>query len=1362
MNDQHPIIQKLSDIRRAEATWLRVFSISLFAFIAITAIVAACVLDYAFRFESHVTRAMLLYCVIAIVGFAAIKLLWPSLFFKRKHVEIAKRIEILEPAKFGNRLSLATGFLIDPTSNGSLSLRNQVVDAAELDLKDRQFPTLLCTSSPKRAIAMLLAILVIVSGLFAVKPNESLFATQRFFQPLATNDWPSLNQLQFEELPQKIAAGELLDLIVTDQNSRLPARVFLQIDDGSSIRKREMRKVDQTMKYQIANASTSFKVRAVGGDGATDWMSITVIQPPEVSDISLTVSPPQYSGLPTGETSMFQKVWFGSEISIRGTSEKAFDMATVIFIKNDTRVPSKRSGSQFVFPSTGRLKMTDSLDFRIELADKEGIAGGKKQVFRIPVRKDEPPFANLKFDSPRELYSTDDQIDFEIVASDDMKIIAVEYIVTVDGKRILEKPMPVQAHVARTADRNDRIELNISETVRLSAFPELAEKSEFSVHIKVVDANGSVTESPAMTARIGTEQQIKNLQTRNKNQIFDLISEALNAQNDSLNLVQVSIEEIKRNESNSVASRLGRAVTQQQNVDDILYGSSGVIELSNRFNEQINDAEFGSELVELVVKVNSLRQKLDDSKNFLLDSVAETDPNARLSKLTSASTKQTEIVDILQSLVGMIGEEQQRQGYLADLTNLNNRERTIVKELQTIQAVMLRSNSINENQDSTLAENRVSVERILNEQIAINKRFAELAWSAKKAADSYNSTAMLKLYEKVKSVEVLGNTAAKRLQNSQIGLALSEIQAIIELLDRLLNQVPKPLTGSGLTKEQIGESKSQLSSLQSNQDEIAKQLSNWSKLSDAEKTMLLDAIENQRTNTQTFQEQYGQQLSETANQKLQQTSELLGDAKSDLKNNDVQAAKQKLDEASQNLKTVGEELDAKSDAAERNERNEQFRQFQQTFQNWLEIETGISKQLDQIGLDDSNNTNRIAILAEIITTQESLGRQFETLLPKDADFFVLQNQLTTLSAISRSLVEELKANNLTDANTSVQNLIKRLQQLASSKIESEPPTEDEQKPNSNKQQDTPPKSGIAISEFEVQLLRLLQEEILVETEAINQLKANSKGGRDAAKIKKRSLELSEKQGELISTINQYLGPESPKSESNDTVPEIPPISEIPDIGLPDNDIPKIQFPEMDLSNLDQKDNNVSDSEFWGNEPSECSFVQQETRIETLSPLAKQGEDIGEKSDETKNRLQQVRDKMLKVQELLIQQKLSSENKTLQKEIIEDLKLFVTDQKKKSQKSSNKNNKPKDDKKGQNAATTSQTNSEKEKPNEQNGNISKTQGENELAQRLERIWGHLPEHLKENDLNIRSPKYLPKYRELIQNYFKRLAKENASN
>jgi len=1360
MNDQHPIIQKLSDIRRAEANWLRVFSISLFAFVALASIFVACVLDYFFRFESHLTRAFLLYLAIAIAGFAAIKLLWPILFFKRKHVEIAKQIEILEP-KFGNRLSLATGFLMEPTSNGSPSLRNQIVKAAQLDLQERQLPTLLCTNSPKRAIAMLFAILVLVIGLFAVKPNESLFAAQRFFQPLVTKEWPSFNQLQFEQHPQKIAAGELLELVVTDQNSHLPARVFLQIDDGSSIRKREMRKVDQAMKYRIANANTSFKIRAMGGDGVTDWMSITVVQPPEVSDISITVSPPKYSGLPSGETAMFQKVWLGSEISIRGTSEKAFENATVVFTKNDTRVSAKRSGSQFIFPATGQMKMTDSMDFRIELVDKEGIAGGKKQVFRIPVRKDEPPFAKLKIESPRELYSTADQIDFEIVASDDMKIVAIEYVLTVGGKRVLVNPMTVPPHVARTADRNDRIELNISETIRLSSFPELAEKSEFSMHVKVVDANGSVTESSAITSRIGTDQQIKNLEIRNKKQIFELISESLIAQNESLTLVQLSIEEIKRKESISIASRLGRAITQQQIVNDILYGSSGVLELSNRFNQQNNDLESGNELDELVVKMISLRQRLDDSKELLMDSVATTDPNARLSKLNSASTKQTETADILQSLVGKIGEEQKRQGYLEDITTLNNRERTIVKELQTIQAIMLRSNLINENQESTFGENKVLIDRILNEQIAINKRFTEIAWSAKKDADSYNSTTILNLHEKVKSVEIIGNSAAKRLKNSQTGLALSEIQAIIEVLDHLLNQAPKPLSENGLTKEQIGESKSQLSSLQSNQDGIAKQLSHWSKLSDAEKAMLLDAIESQRTNTKAFQAKYGQQLSEAANQSLQQTSELLRDAKSDLQNDDVQTAKQKLDKASQNLETIGEELDAKSDAADRNERNEQFRKFQQTFQSWLEIEIGIAEQLDRISPDDSNTENRIKILSKIITTQESLGRQFETLLGPDADFFVLQNQLATLSTISAAIVEELKASLLTDASTSVLNLITRLQQLASSKIESEPPTDDEPEQNSNQQQNTPPNPGIAISEFEVQLLRLLQEEILVETETINQLKANSKGGRDAKKIRNLSLKLSEKQGELIRTINQYLGPESSSSDPSKTVPEIPPISEIPNIGIPENDIPKIEVPKIDLSKSDQKHNKASGDLFRENESSECSFVQQDTRIETLSPLNKQGEDIGEKSDEPKSRLQKVRDKMLEVQELLIQQKLSTKNKNLQNEIIEDLKLFITDQKKKSQKPGKKNN-SKDDKKGQNAATTSQTNSEKEKPNDQNGNFNSTQREKELEQRLEKIWGHLPEHLKENDLNIRSPKYLPKYRELIQNYFKRLAKENASN
>ena len=1366
MNDQHPIIEKLSVIRRNEANWLRVLAICLFLFVTLTTVLVLCFLDYFFRFESHLTRAILLYAALFITLFSAIKLLWPILFYKRQHVEIARQLEVLEP-RFGSQLSLATGFLIDEKSNGSSRLRDQVVSAAEMKLQDKELPPLLRTRSPKIAIGLLSAMVVLATVVCIANPRDSAFAVQRLFQPLAIKNWPSINQLKLNELPIKIPAGESLDLVVIDQNSCLPDRVFVQIDDGKSIRKREMRSVDQAKRYRIENTLTSFKVRAIGGDGKTDWQSVVVIQPPEVSEISLSVTPPKYSGLPDRQTSMFQKVWEGSEIVIAGNSEKEFEKATFVFADRNTEVSCKLSGSNFVFPMAGKFKMTESLDFRIELSDKDEISGGKKQVFRIPVRKDEPPFASLALQSAQELYSLNDQVPFDIVASDDMQIKSIEYFVSVNGNVVFGKVIPIEPQIARTADRNDRIEITTKEVLDFKTLPQIAEKSEISIHAKVTDSKGGESKSPSITLRVGTKQQLENLESRNKNRIFEYISDALKAQNESRSLVGLSMEEIKAGESRSTTNRLGRAVTQQQTVADILFGSSGVVELSNQLILQVDDSDRQTELVKLVDKLTVLKKQIDAVNLLLTDCTSSINDVALLSQLNSISGKQFQIAAILQTLVGQIGEQQKWQGYLADIANLSNREKAAAKELETIQALMLESPSENVDNQPALSDTSIQVERIRNEQLSINEALAEIAWSSKADAVSLKSVVLQELSESVKSAELLGKSVSKKLLDSQIGLALTDIQTIVLYLDKLLNQTPVTAPKNGLTKSQIAESKSQLKSMQSKQNGLTQKLSNWSKLSDAEKQMVLDAIENQRETTQNFLQQFGPKLSESANQRLTQTSELLSGAKSDLQDGDVGSAKEKLDKATKNLKAVGDELDAKSEAAERDERNEKFRMFQRTFQDWLRAEMEISKALAVIEANSMNERQQVDALTKLAASQKSLGTQFESLVPEDADFFVLQIQLKALSNSSSELIRFLEGNEIVSANLVLQDLIKRLQQLVNSKIESEPPTEEEQKQNTNKRQDTPTKSGIAISEFEVQLLRLLQEEILLETEAVNRLKAKSKGGRDAAMIKTRAIELSRKQGELINTINQYLGPETQTPNKTESIPEIPPISDIPDIGFPENDIPKIDLPDIDLSEIDlpmidmEQHERPLDGLPTESDLSNCSFIQEESRVETFSPLTKQGEDIGEESDETKNRLQQVRDKMLEVQELMIQQKLSTENENLQNEIIEELKLFITDQKKKSQKSNPKDKQPKDQKQGQNAASNSQTNEESNKPETPDEKRNQKLRDNESIKRFEKIWGHLPDHLKQNELNIRSPKFLPKYRELIQNYFKRLAKENAA-
>ena len=128
--------------------------------------------------------------------------------------------------------------------------------------------------------------------------------------------------------------------------------------------------------------------------------------------------------------------------------------------------------------------------------------------------------------------------------------------------------------------------------------------------------------------------------------------------------------------------------------------------------------------------------------------------------------------------------------------------------------------------------------------------------------------------------------------------------------------------------------------------------------------------------------------------------------------------------------------------------------------------------------------------------------------------------------------------------------------------------------------------------------------------------------------------------------------------------------------------------------------------------------------------------------------------MESVQQLLIQRKTERENQAIQNNIITELRQFATDQQKQSGKQSSKQNSGSETQKGNQAAKSSQAT----QPVGSDVENSNNQKSEEIQKRVDKIWGHLPNRIRRPELNIRSDDFLPNYRDLIKEYFKRLARE----
>lgn len=1370
MNPPHPVIQKLRQLKFVEQRWLAVFSFSIFLSIVFAATCLVCVADFYIRSESTLFRLFQSGLLLTLVISGSVKFLAPLFKYRRSMIDVAKAIEVQHP-EIGTQLSLAADFLGSNRNNGSEDLRQAVINRAESQLTQLSLPALIRKEWPIRATILLTIVLVICVSCFAINPSDSSFALTRTVSPFKHSPWPAFNNLAFEDLPEKIAVGDDLLCKVIDRKGRLPRNTMLEIDDGNSIRRREMSRDQQRALFQISNASHSLRLRAVGGDDKTDWHRVEVVRPPEIKSLNLKVTPPDYSRLKSYGAVPFHKVWEGSSIVIHGTSTQPVTAAQLVFTSdsngpsslfspglpfpgkpaNGLRAAEKRelakltSATGLQFPAQGKLNVKYSATFKIELTSQDQIVGGRNRSFQIPVRKDEPPFVEALIENSRSLYAISDVLEIQVKASDDMQLKSVHTLISLDGKLIQKKQIELPQSSPQAATSSNRAEFTKTILLDLNSIEQVAPNSVIQIQFEVRDVKDQATRSNALEARIGTDLDLNRLDAQDRKKIYDVISQALQFQRSAQNINGLLQEKHRNQNLNSEANALFKNLADQQDqVESALFGAGGASELLDRYlssNFELADAQSQvkrEETARAAAFIRSIKDVVRATSLQANEAAAFADDfDLAIQFASKAEPQQARIADILQEICGAIDEQTRYQSCLAELRTLLGREHLLRQE-----AITLQTESLNDN-----ASKRVSIEseRLSNEQKGITAKLNEIGWGLLQDAKSLDSRPLKRLSDRIALIEIESKSIAERLSRRQFGLAIQSIDKLIESLIAELNAKSSSFSDSrAATPAELQGAQDKLGEIVKSQGLLQQGLQNWKNLSDEEKRQLKQSLSKMRKQLAEFANQNRSLLSRNSSMLLDDVDRLLEEIDQQLQREQVEGATEKMNEVNQKLSMIGAELQNKSRQAERLARNERFKKLQIDFANWRDQQSKI-----QTTLMETNQVALAAILQELLPLQTDLTRKITACKKANTDLFALQIELDRLQQNSQAVESAIQAGDKNSILQSIAAVLQQLNRLCDESVEpnpaKQPPDNPRNDPTNNSESST---DEIQISEFEVQLIRIMQEEILSETKEIEaRLNDQNLRPQERAQLKTRTLSLADRQAELISTLQKYLTPQTQKK------------SDIPDIPqIPETEIP--QIPEIELECGDFTTSPLTpfqDKQDDSPQPKTANQKQgKQDNIESVAPFAKEGEDLGEGSNSARNRLAKIREKMESVQQLLIQQKLSQENQDVQDEIIKELKLFLTDKQKQSKESSQKQNQRKNSKQGDNAATNSET----EQNSDPAGNDGNNNENREIQKRIDEIWGHLPEKIRRKELNIRSEYFLPKYRDLIKDYFKRLANEPA--
>ena len=284
--------------------------------------------------------------------------------------------------------------------------------------------------------------------------HQGVFASRLFG---AGQPWPQLTFLAIE-IPLdtgverdgtttrvRLARGEDLPVTVVAEG-RTPSSVELVFDDGSRRAlapsgEREGEALFTTTLRSLAR-DLAFTVEGGDDDRRRERVEVAALVPPDLTGLTVTVTPPTYSGLPARtEANSDVAVLEGSRLRFVAAVEPADATGVVRLLPEDRVVMLTPTPEGLAFELTAER----SLRLRYELVDGEGLANPDPGLWSVTVDTDDAP--RLAVRSPESLSletTTAGIVPLWVAVEDDFAVTAAELIVTTrnqEGERSLELPL---------------------------------------------------------------------------------------------------------------------------------------------------------------------------------------------------------------------------------------------------------------------------------------------------------------------------------------------------------------------------------------------------------------------------------------------------------------------------------------------------------------------------------------------------------------------------------------------------------------------------------------------------------------------------------------------------------------------------------------------------------------------------------------------------------------------------------------------------------------------------------------------------------------------------------------------------------
>ena len=432
----HPLLRQVRSIGQQARLWMVGSVFAWTVGMIVTSVLLVGVLDYVFVVRDIGVRLLGTVAVLVSASLAVWRFMKVACQERYDDVTLARRIETHLSAP-DEQLSSAIAFLQqaeDDRAAGSVELRRVVIAEMTSCCADVGLPRLV-DRRPMVGAAVYLCVVVILIGCFWWLDGSALArAVQRMVIPWSAVTW---NRLELVDVPMRIAAGEDFLVQVGDLDGRLPTKIqvefWLEGDVVGQIRQASIQPKGRFASYQMPAVDRSFRVRASGGDDhSMPWHEITVVDPPQLRELVITLHPPPYTGWApfVAEDPLLALV--GTKVSLCGSVTKEVSSVVVHVETHEEKIEFSpvlaEDGMQFVMEgnAAGTWTVDKSAFVDIDLHGRNGFfsRSAPRQEIRAIVHR--APEVLLKQPAGQQFVTPRAQLPLEISVTEQICVEQVQ------------------------------------------------------------------------------------------------------------------------------------------------------------------------------------------------------------------------------------------------------------------------------------------------------------------------------------------------------------------------------------------------------------------------------------------------------------------------------------------------------------------------------------------------------------------------------------------------------------------------------------------------------------------------------------------------------------------------------------------------------------------------------------------------------------------------------------------------------------------------------------------------------------------------------------------------------------------------